>query len=300
MTQHPSLADFARAWREQPRAGWAHPLSRRRRLRLPRPAIDELIDTVTALQKAEWLEDGVYLGERSFGEAHADLLDAARQLGVSAPPAIVRPTAFRSQSVLGTDPRPVLHLSSYFLRTAPAPERRFLLGSLLGSVAGGTVSADSAYQLLVDDGGLRQLARRSLGPTVEVALAPLSFATRLALSRGHRASVLSNDRAGLLVCGDAEVAGRALLRLALGTQPQVSPQDYLAQLDEQRDGSPGGWTELVSSSPWTHKRLAALDLFARSAAWYRLRRLAPPADALDDEALDAGIDRLLGRPGWTA
>lgn len=286
------LATFI-ARRQATTAPWSHPLGTTPSGLPIRAGVEELIDTVTAIQRAEWLEDGVYLGPNVFASVFHDLHACARVLGVQLPPAIISPIPARSQQVLGTDSRAFLHLSSFFVRTAPTDERRFLLGRLLGPIATRTVTAHSLYGLLVDDGGLRTLARRTLGPTVEVVLTPASFATRLLLSRSERAAEISHDRAGMLCAGSVDAAGRALLRMALGVTPDVAPEAYLAQLDASASRSPGRWTELFSSSPWTHTRIRALHTFAESAAWSRATGETPPPDALSDDALNRAIDALL-------
>ena len=295
------LAQFAqRTPQGIAQADWQHPVSRPTSAMTLRAGVEEVVDTVTALQRAEWLEDGVYVGTNAFAETYETLVECARCLGVAVPPAVISPIPARKQRILGTDARPFLHLSSFFLRTAPVAERQFALGRLLGPIATRRVTSDSLYALLVDDGGLRTLARRSLGPTVEVALAPASLAARLLWSRSHRMSEISADRAGLLCTYSITNAGRALLRMALGVTPDVEPDAYLAQLNAHRDGSPGKWAELLASSPWTHKRIGALKLFSTSQAYARAQQREPDASSLSDVDLDAAVDALLEIRPWSA
>jgi len=279
---------------------WQHPLTRSSSRASLRLGIEELVDTVTALQRAEWLEDGVYLGPRSYGDVWEDLRSCAARLGTAVPPAIISPIPARRQRILGTDARPYLHLSSFFFARAPQAQRRFLLGRLLGPVADGGVTADSVYALLVDEGGLRTLARRTLGPTLEVGLAPAAFAARLVLSRSHRVAEVNADRSGFVCAGDAQESARALLRIALGVNPRVDPDAYLDQLDQLRPRSPGRWAEAWASAPWTHKRIRAISLFAHSQAGSRALGHPPEDDALSDAALDAAIDALLEVGPWNA
>ena len=61
---------------------------------------------------------------------------------------------------------------------------------------------------------------------------------------------------------------RVRLRYSPALPPAVDPADYLETLRATRaDDSPGRWAELLASQPWMHKRMQALDLFARSAVW---------------------------------
>lgn len=273
---HPSLADFAASWREEGavRPVWAvhtgHPLGIAEAGAL-RHRLEDVLETVVALQRAEWLEDGLYVGPRARPELYRDVLDCARRLRIAVPPVVISGCTMSRQGIFGTDARGALRLSTYFFNSASIAERRFLIGRLCGHVALRQVTWMSCYGLLVDQGGLKAVARRSLGPALEALLAPISFGARLALSRWHRAAELSADRAGLLCAGEIEGAGLALLRLSQGGRPRVEVQAYLDQLRHQRGGhSPGRWAELLSDTPWTHKRIQALELFRRSRMWVEL------------------------------
>lgn len=297
---HISLADFAATWggADHPLPAWVLPSAS-----LPqaiahldvRNRIEDVLDTIVAMQRADRLEDGVYVGPRAMSEVYRDVLECSRTLQIAVPSAIISGIAMRSQGTFGTDSRAFLYLSSFFFKgTATEEERRFLAGRLCGHIAARQVTASTLYALIADQGGLRQVARRSLGPAFEIVLAPLSLGVRLALSRWHRAAELSADRAGLLCARSVDGAGLALLRCSLGVQPTVEPADYLAQLRKQRhESSPGRWTQLVSDTPWTHKRIRALELFRQSALWSELTG-EDVEDPLSTEELDKRTDTLLG------
>jgi len=185
-------------------------------------------------------------------------------------------------------------LSSFFFRTAEPGERRFIIGRLIGHVAAQQVTATSLYGLLVDHAGVRQVARRAVGPVLEVVLAPMGLGIRLALSRWHRAAQLTADRAGLLCCRSVEDAGRAMLRISLSTSPQLDPEVYLDQLRDTADGdSPGRWAELLASEPWMHKRMRHLQWFAESALYAELTN-RPTAGKIHRDELERRSRDLLG------
>ncbi len=255
--------------------------------------LEEVLDTVVALQRAEWLADGVYLGPRAMGPTYRTLLDCARALEITVPPAIVAGAGLGAQGAFGTNDRPFLLLSSVFLSGADEGERRFLLGRMCGQVRARQVTWGTLYALLVDHDGLRRVGRRTLGPALEVFLAPLSLGARLALSRWHRAAEITADRAGLIATRDLDSARRALLRLALGVRPDVDPADYLDNLRGARaDEAPGRWTELLAGQPWMHKRMQALALFAQSSAWADLGGEVD-GEPLSPEVLARRTDALL-------
>ncbi len=296
-----SLADFAEgfATRDDSLPAWVPP-GAHAPLSLDQPAVrtrvEDVLDTVVALQRADWLQDGVFTGPASMPEVYDAVLHAARTLGVAVPPAVVAGCAMSSQGIFGTDDRAFLHLSTYYFGPASEGERRFLAGRLCGFAAARLVTANTLYALLVDHGGLRQVARKGVGPVLEVVLAPLSLGVRLALSRWHRYAEAAADRAGLLCCDDLDTAGRALLRLALGGDRGITPDAYLAQLDALRsDDSPGRFAQLLADRPWTHKRIKALQAFHRSEVFRDAGGTAPDGvELLDAESLEATSRRLLG------
>lgn len=295
-----SLADFAATFDEHgdtlPR--WVHRASA---APLPldqlgvRYRLEDVLDTVVALQRAEWLHDGVYVGPQAMGAVYRDVLECSRQLRIAVPPAIIAGCGLKRQGAYGTDSRAFLYLSSfYFTDSAREPYRRFMAGRLCGHIAARQVTANTLYALVVDQGGLRSVARRAVGPVLEVVMAPLSLGVRLALSRWHRAAEISADRAGLLCAGDLDAAGRALLRLSLGVNPRIDPETYLDQLRNSRGhDAPGRWAELLSDEPWMHKRMRALELFARSETWAELTG-AEVDDPLSDAELERKTNKLLG------
>jgi hypothetical protein len=294
-----SLADFASTFDAQRDEvpTWVHPDSTSP---LPlsqlgvRSRIEDVLDTVIALQRADWLQDGVYAGPRSMSAVYRDVLRCSRVLHVAVPPAVLAGCGMKSQGCFGTDGRAFLYLSTFYFGPATDGERLFLAGRLCGHIAAQQVTANTLYALLVDHNGLRQVARRAVGPVLDVVLAPLSLGVRLALSRWHRAAEITADRAGMLCAGGLQPAGEALLRLTLGTRGDVDPHTYLDQLRASGGmQSPGRFTELLASEPWTHKRLKALELFSRSALWAELSGEAVD-DPLDREALEAGTRRILG------
>jgi hypothetical protein len=291
------LADFAAAF--DPTGGnlpaWVHPDAAAQTVLDAgglRNRFEDVLDTVVALQRAEWLHDGVYAGPGAMPGVYRDVLHAARALKVAVPPAILAGTGLKAQGCFGTDGRAFLYLSTFFFDPASEGERRFMAGRLVGHIAARQVTASTLYALLVDANGLRSMARRNLGPVFEVVLAPLSVGVRLALSRWHRAAEITADRAGLLCCGDTEAAGAALLRQSLGRTPNVDVATYLDQLKVARS-APGRWTELLADQPFTHKRMEAMALFARSELWTTLTG-EPVIDPLSRDELDRRTSRLLG------
>ncbi|TNE85756.1 MAG: hypothetical protein EP330_24270 [Deltaproteobacteria bacterium] len=299
---YPSLADFAETWSHRRAPGavpYAHPAGPPI---LPPGAVterlEELLDTVVSLQRADWLVEGVYAGPNAMGGIYRDVLHCARTLSIAVPPVIVSGCGSSAQGAFGTDDRPSLRLSSLFFSAATEGQRHFVAGRLCGHIDAHQVTWGTLYALIVDHDGLRRVARRNVGPALELFLAPLSLGARLGLSRWHRSAEITADRAGLLCCDDVHEAGMALLRMALATQPDLDPAEFLRQRRTMgADAEPGRWTEVLSAKPWLHKRLAALDLFARSEAFVREGGTSTAEVLLTDEELHERTHALLAVGG---
>ena len=167
------LADFAATWREDRPAdapfalpGSNAPLPEHAEAHVRRH-LEDVLDTVVALQRGEWLQDGVYVGPRAMSPVYEAVLEASKSLGVAIPPAIISGCSPSLQGTFGTDDRPFLRLSTFFMEKAAPQERLFLSGRLCGHIAAGQVTWITLYALLVDHNGLRRVARRNLGPTLE-------------------------------------------------------------------------------------------------------------------------------------
>ncbi len=300
MPAYISLSDFARGFTESrpDRPPWLPP-GAAAPLALDTPGargrLEDVLDTVVALQRADWLEDGVFVGPKVMPEVYGHVLHAARTLSVAVPPALVAGASLSSQGIYGTDARNYLYLSTFFVGPASDGETRFLIGRFLGLSAAELVSANTLYALLVDHAGLRQVARRALGPLLEVVLAPLSIGVRLATSRWHRFAEVAADRAGLLCCDDLHAAGKAMLRASLGGDRDVDPEAWLAQLDAVRsEDSPARFAQLLADKPWTHKRLRALGLFARSEPFAAAGGAPLEGPLLSSDTLEVQVRELLG------
>lgn len=254
-----------------PMPGWAHPTARMpRQLNHPevRAHLEVVLDTVVAVQKADWLEDGLYIGPKTLTPAWDDLVEVGRHLDTPVPVAVATRMSALDQGALGTDARPIVGLSALYLQLAAPEARRFAIGRAVGQIATRQVTGRTLHALTAGHLDIGRVAGQVLGPALYLLMAPLSVGVQALLARWHRAAELEADRAGMIVVGDLEIAGRSLIRLALGTSADVAPADYLARLQESRDpDAPGKWSELLAERPFLHKRLQALEVFSRGAWW---------------------------------
>ncbi|MEN0060869.1 MAG: hypothetical protein AAGA48_01905 [Myxococcota bacterium] len=292
-----SLEDFAANFGDDSDAvpGWVHPHARTpailERLGV-RYRLEDVLDTVVALQRAERLQGGIYAGPASMSHVYRSVLQSARTLHVAVPPAILAGCGMRMQGCFGTDGRAFLYLSTFFFDPADEGERLFMAGRFCGYIAAKLVTANTLYALIADNGGVRSIARRGIGPVLDVVLAPLSLGVRIALSRWQRASEVTADRAGLIVCRDIEMAAMALMRQSLGRRPLIDKETYLDQ-HRNSDTSPGRWAELLAGAPWVHKRIRAMELFTQSQVYAELTG-EPVEDPISTEELNQRTTQILG------
>ncbi len=292
-----SLEDFASTFGVggDATAPWVHPHARtpemieRTGLRY---RLEDVLDTVVALQRANRLQDGIYASPHAMPHVYRSVLTAARTLHIAVPPAILAGTGSKMQGCFGTDGRAFLYLSTFFFDSAEEGERLFMAGRLCGYIAAKLVTANTMYSLIADNGGIRTLVPRGLRPVLDVVLSPLSLGVKIALSRWQRACEISVDRAGLVVNQDIEMAARALMRQTLGRKPQIDKDTYLDQ-HRDSDTSPGRWAELLSGAPWAYKRIRAMELFAQSKLYADLTG-QPVDDPLSTEELDQRTTQILG------
>jgi hypothetical protein len=289
---YPSLVDFARSWGDAPSGQSPAFVLDPPPAPWPRAATDrveEVVDTIVALQRAAWLQDGVYAGPRAMPEVWRATLDGARVLRVPVPPVIVAKVSHEAQGAWGTDGRAFLLLSSFFVSGAPEAEVRYAVARLLGHLAARQVTSRSIYAWIADHEGVRRLARQALGPLPDIVLGPLSLGVRLPLSGWHRQGELVADRAGLVACPDLAIARRCLMRWSLGVEPTVSPEDYLSS---SGDDGPSRWVEWVSDRPFLPRRLRALELWSRSARFAAAVDRPVTEGALNDDELRRALSRL--------
>ncbi len=91
----------------------------------------------------------------------------------------------------------------------------------------------------------------------------------VALLAWSRRAEITCDRAGMLCSKNAEISGRALTKLALGSRKlyeEFNLEAFLEQYDEGKEGI-GKYMEAFASHPYLPKRVLAMRVFAESALY---------------------------------
>ncbi len=132
----------------------------------------------------------------------------------------------------------------------------------------------------------------------DMAGAIVSRPRQLELFLWCRAAELSVDRAGLICAGDVDAAVSAFLKLSSGLDGSLfgtlDHAAYVAQAESiasapvarLRPREDDNSIEAFSTHPYPPLRLKAMLLYARSDAYFKIRGLPVPADALSIDAVE--------------
>jgi Zn-dependent protease with chaperone function len=139
----------------------------------------------------------------------------------------------------------------------------------------------------------------------DMAGAIVSRARQLELFLWCRAAELTVDRAGLVCAGDVEAAASAFMKLSSGLDGSflgaLDVDAYISQaasiasapVARRKPRDDDDSVEAFNTHPYLPLRLKAMLLYAKSDAYYRVRGLQPPADALAIDAVEDAVERDL-------
>jgi len=243
-------------------------------------------------EKAALLGRAVKVSDKQFPEIDRLRLEAARVLGLSAPPVFIIEAPVLNAFTMGPDAEnSFIILTRALVQEAKPRELMYVLGHELGHVK----SQHSLYitvAVLLTNTGLVAAHTLSL-PGVRHILAVLRPAAEVALNAWSRRAEITCDRAGLVANQDLPSAQRALLLMACGSRDLADRID-LAEYEKQRQElseSVGKWRQLFETHPHLPKRVKALELFAGSAPYRGLISGQPGGQ--DHAALDEQCAKVL-------
>ncbi|MCB9603501.1 MAG: M48 family metallopeptidase [Sandaracinus sp.] len=175
--------------------------------------------------------------------------ECADALGVAVPTLYVANSPVMNAYTYGTDDDSFIVVHAKLVDHFTDDELKFVIGHEMGHIQNRHVVYLTAMRLLTS--GFAQLIRFLIEPVL--------------LTWSRRAEITC-DRAGLLCCGDIDVATRTFLKMACGSTKlydELNIDAYLEQLEAGRE-SAGRFSELFASHPYLPKRIRSLQLFAQS------------------------------------
>jgi len=246
----------------------------RRTLAYARPVTLALEATVRAWKSAarvDLLADAVRVTDQQFPRLYGIAARCASILRLPVPPVYVKPDVRGDAWTLGLDDDCYVVLDRALVDRLNDDELGFLLGHELGHLHNNHVVLNTALYYLTTGAAFY----------VKWIVQPAT----LPLRAWARRAEITCDRAGLLCTRDADVAVRAMIKIAAGLAP-VDVDEYLKEL-----GKGSSFVEIFRSHPYLSKRIEALRLFARSAFFRRHAGLGD--DGLAAHDCDDEVAKLL-------
>ena len=233
----------------------------RRTLSYARPVTLALEATVRLwknVARAELLGSAVKVTDQQFPRIYALTAKCASILHIPVPAVYVSPTIGELNAhTLGTEEDSYIVLSGALVDHLDEDELAFVIGHECGHIHNNHVVFSTALYYLTQ--GASFYVQWVIQPAI------------LALRAWSRRAEVTCDRAGLLCVKDLEVATRAMVKLALGSQKlnkDLNIEEYVKQLGDARGGV-GRLMELFRSHPYLPKRIEAMRIFAKSAFFRR-------------------------------
>ena len=253
--------------------------------------INKAIDALVSFQFGHDLVNGIVIDQHSFPDLFKILSHCSKTLGIPIPHAFAehREDALFNAFTAGTDEYSFILVSSALCHVMTKEEACFVIGHECGHIAAG----HATYYTLVQT--LTGAIANNLGFIGDI----IRGTAGLPLMAWSRRSEITADRAGLLCCGDIQIAEKALLRLLTGLADieNVDIDNYLRQAGEieKFHKIPYQLQELFASHPDIPKRIKALRLFAGSELYYILSGKSKPIDKilLSQEELNKQVNQLI-------
>jgi Zn-dependent protease with chaperone function len=213
------------------------------------------------LYKQLFAMEGVAVGPRQFETIYAAGEACARRLGIGIPQIFVvggmAPNAF---TIATDDVAPIVVLTSSLVELLEPAELQFVIGHECGHIHNLHGVYNTAVELISNPAAqllVQNLVSAGVAfDTVRLVAAAVQGGLKLFMMHWSRCAEVTCDRAGLICCGDAEAAERALVKLVVGASPtmqQINVDAYLRQLRS---------VSLPLRHPLIPKRIEALRLFA--------------------------------------
>jgi Zn-dependent protease with chaperone function len=246
---------------------------------------NDAIKVAVSAQHGVLLSTGIAIDHMNFPELYKAFDECCETLGIPMPYALVTNdlpgiNAFAT----GTDEFSFVAISNYVPKLMPLGEQKFIIAHECGHIALGHVVYHTATGLLASSAAIVPV----LGPLVaNTVIFPLNA--------WSRCSEITADRAGLICCGDLKTAQSALLRIVGGFTEidKVDIDRYIEQSEAtMKSQGIGKYAELLHRHPMIAKRIKALELFANSEMYYRIKGWKGE-NLLTDEALNQQVSQLI-------
>jgi hypothetical protein len=203
--------------------------------------------------KNQLLGNAVRVSDRQFPRINSLVRVCADSLQIAMPQVFIVSSPVLNAYTLGTNDDSFIVVHSALVDHYSDEELLTVIGHECGHIHNSHVVYLTALNLLTQMAGL--FVRWAVEPAI------------IALRAWSRRAEITCDRAGMLCAKNDAVAGRALAKLALGSQKLYEEFQLDAFLEQYQDGKEGvgRYMEVFASHPWLPKRVLAMRVFAESA-----------------------------------
>ncbi|MBA2664670.1 MAG: M48 family metallopeptidase [Bradymonadaceae bacterium] len=247
--------------------------------RAVRVSVEATVRFWKAVRKNELLGRSVKVSARQFPQLHELVAQCAKTLDIPMPTVYVAQNlASLNAGTYGTDDESFIVINSALVDRFDEAELKFVIGHECGHIQNNHVVYHTAAQFLT----------QGVVSFVKWAVVPAS----VALNAWSRRGEITCDRAGLVCCRDEQVALKAIMKIALGSEKlfeEIDLEEYLSQLDGIKEGM-GRFQEYFDAHPYLPKRVHALKLFTGSS-YYRHMLGLPGGVALDE--VDRAVEKVI-------
>lgn len=228
----------------------------------------------------------VHINSSTYSDINALVDECVKELEIEKPYVIISPSIQGLNAMaFGSDESPYVAISPLMASTMSKEQLKFIIGHECGHIAMGHMIYHTVISIATNFAG----AIPVIGPVIQkVGVLPL-----MAWSRR---SEISADRAGLLCCGNLEIAERTLLQLQMPflDANKIDIQDYVKNYENYiSEGTVRKLGEFANAHPIIPKRIQAMQEFTNSTKYYSAIGKPYPTNAISDDELENRVEDII-------
>lgn len=274
----------------KPRRDYAHSLDSTIVKFLDNPMINSVFKhLVEMMSDTTWgavLASGVEINDHNYPDLNELVNECVNTLSIRRPYVIISSALSGLNAMaFGSDDEPNIAISPLMVKTMSPQQLKFVIGHECGHVAMGHM----VYHTVISIASVFASALPIIGPVINTV-------GTLPLMAWSRRSEISADRAGLLCCGDCEVAQRTLIQLEMPFMDatHIDIEEYVANSQKfLKKGILRRINEFDDAHPIIPKRINALDVFTHSEKYYRATSQTAAGSLLSDKELEHNIESII-------
>ena len=286
----PQFGGEQNPWGDKARRDYAHSFDSTIIKFLDNPAINSvfkhLIEIIADSTWGSIVASGIEINDHNYPELNKLVNECVDTLNIHRPYIIISSALSGLNAItFGSDDEPYIALSPLVVQTMNPTQLKFVIGHECGHVAMGHM----VYHTVISIASVFASALPIIGPVINTV-------GTLPLMAWSRRAEISADRAGLLCCGDLEVAQRTLIQTGMPfmNASQIDISEYVANSERfLKDGVLRKISEFDDAHPIIPKRIKALEAFVNSEKYYRITSKKTSDNLLSDHELENKIESII-------